>query len=867
MSVNKEQAAARGGIGVHHVECSRHEKLIRLLLALSLAFLLLPLAALQPLSALADEADLGTEAEATEEAGASEDGDAFASQWSADGEAPSEGGAEDAVLSEEDADDAEAGIALHDEVGMETIVQGSLEFWRWVGWDDEASQVVEDTSFGYGLNKVAIDLSRFGGTSRAVFHFNPEPLAGQDQVMEDWYAIPDEQKYGPENVRVFMDDPEVLRLVDLQTEDGPCLEFFSEKPGQTNVVVDYSYVNPESGVTYEGHVQFTAHVVDAPNEAVAVDAPSEEVTVWAYGSFTDPADTSWYQAYYYEYDAQAPYAYQPQEYLVGCDTRVGDAPATFSFDELFDITIADEGVISAVHNNYRSYVSGEGFCYGPDRRTYSLDLVPVAAGSTDITISLKQAPEQSVTFRVNVVTDHPEAVVADHEMQVNAARRIYVESGRGSSDASAIYLPMAAQYLYYATSQARPFIKEIQSSDPDVVTIKSISSPSYSFLFAPFEIVPLSVGTADITLTDCYGKTYGCTITVKPDPNDNADPSVSIDSVTLKHDGASASKSMVTLSTRDAAGVPLSAEVLPADVDVTIRWTSSNEGIATVDEHGVVRPVRASFDERSGKMSDCRITVTANGEVSDYCDITVEAAEDLCTAAADSPLGAASIKLPNALPTDLLAELDAVSLSIQHASSAVIDEAAESLQSAGAKLQGVYDIHFVNKADGAEHPWSEPDYPLVVQIPMDEEMRELYRHGTLAFYHIDPSTGARTKMRTWVSSDLSAICFETTHFSPFALVAEPSSSGSDGFGGAVGNGQGSTDAEEGLPRQDGMVIIEDEPQVQQASVGGVPNAALAQTGDVASKLLAVALLCVAGALAVAAVANRKRLGLAFAKKR
>ena len=110
----------------------------------------------------------------------------------------------------------------------------------------------------------------------------------------------------------------------------------------------------------------------------------------------------------------------------------------------------------------------------------------------------------------------------------------------------------------------------------------------------------------------------------------------------------------------------------------------------------------------------------------------------------------------------------------------------------GAKLAGVFDIHFINKTDGTEHAWNQPSYPITVKVPMTDSMKELHKFGTLSFYHVDPVTGDRTKMPTWVDANEEFVCFETTHFSSFMLVAEPAAQDDDPSDDPNNNNGGST---------------------------------------------------------------------------
>lgn len=211
-------------------------------------------------------------------------------------------------------------------------------------------------------------------------------------------------------------------------------------------------------------------------------------------------------------------------------------------------------------------------------------------------------------------------------MTMDEPQRIYVEDEASGSNASPITVPVRGEELGWHYSSAKPFITSITSSDENVLSVQRITSPSYWVSFAPFELVPVSVGTTTLTVADCYGKTYTSTVTVNP--SSSVDPGVTVNSVGLVRyeDWESVSKGTVTMNIGDPDGVKLAADI-DANGDVDTNWTSSNPEIAEVvvtqDENGdeicQVKPVRASYDEQNKTTADCRITVTVNGSVSDYC--------------------------------------------------------------------------------------------------------------------------------------------------------------------------------------------------------------------------------------------------------
>lgn len=784
-------------------------------------------------------------------------------------------GDEEIVQSDED-----AGIETHDQIGVGGHVDGNIGLRQWMGVDPSTGANVDDRSFAEGLNKVCIDSTKNDGLAYAGMSFHPITADGQSGIWEDWEAIRGEDKFTTETVKVSAAPESVVSLERVEPLGSEALLVFrAEDPGTAAVSIDYAYRHEATGVTYEGHLAFDMSVAPGPNPAVSLSTPSKAVEVWAWEyAPPTPGEASSYIPYYYEYPSTGDFAASKQWYMLRYESQYAFAPSTTGFQEMFDITIEDESVVSEVYNPQRYFNDDNNVITGTDSHTYDLGFQVGVPGTTDVTLSLKGKPEQSVTITVTVKGDPLTITVMDHDMQIGATQHICIEDdAAANSNCSPITLPEKARYLNYAADWARPFVKSIVSSDPSIVEIKALDNPLYSYRFAPFDIIPLSVGTAQLTLTDCYGKDYSYTVTVKPDPNEEKDPSLTINSVKVMQGASDISKGQLKISTRDVRGQQLTAEVDPVDPRVQVTWSSSNVAVATVDENGVVKPVRESVDA-AGKPLDCRITATANGQVTEYCTVVVEAAQGLCTAPADSPLGAASVKLPNAVPEDLLNELDSVALSITAippASQGTIDSAVSDLGQGGVRVHAVYDIHFTDKADGSEHAWNKPDHPITVQIPMDDAMREMYKHGTLSFYHIDPTTGARTKMRTWVDSALDHIFFETTHFSPFALVFEPSAATGDGSGGdgSTGDGTGGNGGTDGTGGNGAGAGIQGgdgnggyqpqpsgDPQPNDQKVGGQPsNTALAQTGDVANRLLAVALLCVSASLLLVAFSRRKKM--------
>lgn len=819
------QAHIRQGNKAQSIEgVPRAKQCACVLFSALLAFSLMPTGAFQPASAYANEADVEVAAEGAEGTVTDAQDDVVAQAEDASGEdaiaedaanveadAPGDEGIEGVEANAED-DTAivategsiettesteDAGIAAQSDVGVGIYVQGTIRFSGAIGPDPDNSgfNKYDDTFDRESTNKVCIDRSAFNGYSFASMRVEPGWGEGQDAAREAWEKIPAREKYTPEHLHIgfegengivnvanesftYEDDPDnpsaarVNMVFDATNGSGP---------GVAIMHVDYYFTDEATSATYEAHMSLPVYVQDSPNTVTGITVPSSTVTTWLDDTFNPPSSTGKY-VYYYQYDGGNS-SHKSQEFTVSVLTDNGN-PAKYRFEELFDISIADESVITAVYNTHWENPDS-GLVNGPDALTYGLNFVAAKAGTTNITIKLRQDPAKSVTFAVEVRTDHPEvSVPASFDMTMDESQRIYVEDeATTSSDASPITVPELGEQLCWYASDAKPFITSITSSNEDVLSVQRITSPSYWVSFAPFELVPVSAGTAMLTVTDCYGKTYTSTVTVNP--SSSVDPGVTVNSVELvrAEDWESVSKGAVTMNIGDPDGVKLAADI-DANGAVTTNWTSSNPEVAEVvvtqdangDEICQVKPVRASYDEQNKTTADCRITVTVNGSVSDYCNITVEPVEDLCGANPSSPLGAATVSVSKAMPADVLQELQSVSLAISSIATGDqpgVDSASSALEKNGAKLAGVFDIHFVNKGDGSAHDWNKPDYPITVKIPMTASMKELHKFGTLSFYHVDPATGERTKMPTWVDANQEFVCFETTHFSPFILAAEP----------------------------------------------------------------------------------------------
>ena len=129
------------------------------------------------------------------------------------------------------------------------------------------------------------------------------------------------------------------------------------------------------------------------------------------------------------------------------------------------------------------------------------------------------------------------------------------------------------------------------SSNPDVATVDNTG-----------KVTAVGGGTATITVKSQNGKEASCEV-----------------KVTSKIESISLNKSNITLS--KGTSETLKATINPSDTtdDKTLKWTSSNPNIATVDENGKVKAVGGgdttiTVKSKNGKEASCEVKVTSKIE-------------------------------------------------------------------------------------------------------------------------------------------------------------------------------------------------------------------------------------------------------------
>lgn len=283
----------------------------------------------------------------------------------------------------------------------------------------------------------------------------------------------------------------------------------------------------------------------------------------------------------------------------------------------------------------------------------------------------------------------------------------------------------------------------------------------------------------------------------------------------------------------DVSSVPvqLSASASPAEaLNAGVRWTSTDPKVVSVDETGLVRPVRAGT---------ATVSVTL-GNLKDECAITVGAVR--LDAAPDSEVPG-YVLVQDPATAELLRGLHVVINRNDAKEDSRLAPLLVEDQDEGMTVAESYDIHLVDDA-GNRVAWNSPQSPLTVCMQMDEALLSLSEANRLGIHYVDDGFTTVEAKATQVRDGY--LTFETTHFSTYALTATPypdgtgSGDGDDGSGSGDGSGDGagsggSADGGSGPSRASG-------------DVGSLP-----QTGD---DLNLIALWILLGALLAATAACR-----------
>ena len=225
----------------------------------------------------------------------------------------------------------------------------------------------------------------------------------------------------------------------------------------------------------------------------------------------------------------------------------------------------------------------------------------------------------------------------------------------------------------------------------------------------------------------------------------------------------SISETAKTVTVGDSA-FALTATVSPSDADDAVIWSSSDSDVAAVSPAGTVTPVAAGT---------ATITATAGGKTV-QCVVTVKAKEVAATSSASD--FSASVEVVSSAAAEVVegllgvAEGSVIELVVEEpenlteGAAATIEELASSDD---VVVAAVIDAYFT--VDGDEVYFNtEHSAVITVKLQMTEEMTALGPDTLVVVYVADD--GSTEKMPTWVAGD--CLCFETTHFSTYAVISE-----------------------------------------------------------------------------------------------
>ena len=196
--------------------------------------------------------------------------------------------------------------------------------------------------------------------------------------------------------------------------------------------------------------------------------------------------------------------------------------------------------------------------------------------------------------------------------------------------------------------------------------------------------------------------------------------------------------------------------------DKTIEWTSSDSTVATVDADGVVKPV---------SVGGARITARS-GLATAVCEVEVEPLAIGTTA--DSVVEAKILVQDSALAK----QLDGYALRIIESAakgSTAFEQALSGHAFGEGEFKGiitdVYDIDLVSVASGDVFDWTGSNHEVILEIKMDDRLKELAETHDFNVWYCDDSDGTWSFEKRNVEVYDGCLYFWTTHLSTYAVTA------------------------------------------------------------------------------------------------
>lgn len=220
------------------------------------------------------------------------------------------------------------------------------------------------------------------------------------------------------------------------------------------------------------------------------------------------------------------------------------------------------------------------------------------------------------------------------------------------------------------------------------------------------------------------------------------------------------------------AGAPLTRSLSDGKTLVYAKNSDGKRGV--VDAEGnVLIPLEYDKIDDSGYTSTTNILLGKEGKWSffDTESLVEETPKDVTVPSTSDSVVKAEVAVKDASP-EIAEALAGLRLSVADVPQTDKDKANAALKELvanGASVAMTLDVHFVNQ-DGNIEAWNEPSSPITVRITMTDELKALAKERTLCVYYI-ADNGTATKMPTRVAGDV--LEFDTTHFSNYAVVADP----------------------------------------------------------------------------------------------
>ena len=226
------------------------------------------------------------------------------------------------------------------------------------------------------------------------------------------------------------------------------------------------------------------------------------------------------------------------------------------------------------------------------------------------------------------------------------------------------------------------------------------------------------------------------------------------------------------------AGAPLTRPLSDGKALVYAKDADGKYGVADAEGNALI-PFEYDKVDDSGYATTTNILLGKSGKWSffDTESLVEEAPKDVTVPSTSDSVVKAEVAIKDASP-EIAEALAGLRLSVSDAPQSDKDKANAALKELvtnGASVAMTLDVHFVTQ-DGSTEAWDNPSSPITVRITMTDELKALAKDRTLCVYYI-ADNGTATKMPTRVTGD--TLEFDTTHFSNYAVVADPKTGTSD----------------------------------------------------------------------------------------